>query len=128
MIPKYSLLWLCRIDYFFSCSNSKCSNIHKAKIKKLFPLKIYHPLHSVLIPTRAIICSPEHILEWHLDDSSLHESREEPISLFSTIRMERNMNIVSWIDRESHRWWGICPHETMPSEDRETDMEYEIFF
>lgn len=41
--------------------------------------------------------------------------------------MEGYVDTIPLIHSESHRWWCICPHEAVSTEDGEADMHDEIF-
>ena len=92
----------------------------------LFFLYIYHPLYSVFISPCSEVCSPEHLLEWLFYSSSFWEFRIEILAFFECIRVEGDIDIVSLIYCESHRWRCVCPHELVSAEDRETDVRDHI--
>lgn len=94
---------------------------------QLLCFKIYHPLNTVLIIHRSIVCSPEHISKWHSHCSTYRKCAKESICLSTSIGMKRNMYIISLFDRKAHRCRSICAHEYMSTKDRKCYMHNKIF-
>lgn len=89
-------------------------------------LAIHHPPDPELVGARSVVRSPEHVLERHVDASSLRQSGKQPVGFAAAIGMERDVEIVSGFYFEPHGFRRVGAHEFMSAENRQTDVHYEV--
>lgn len=87
---------------------------------------IDHPMDSVFIGKRSVIRSPEHICHRHLNFPFFREFYKEPISFFSSIGMQGNMDIVPLLHMESERFGSVGSHKHYAAQDRKRDMHDQV--
>lgn len=94
--------------------------------KLLGRLTIHHPPYSELVGARSVIRSPEHVLERHVDASSLRQSGKQPVGFAAGIGMERDVEIVSGFYFEPHGFRRVGTHEFVSAKNRQADVHYEV--